>query len=92
MVLYSHKPPALGVRSYSGLGMSSLALGFFGLVFFWLVPFGISLSLAGLIVGLIGWGLANGRNPALNLAIGGTLLSAAALAINLVIATGGWTT
>jgi hypothetical protein len=40
---------------WPALGMTSLALGFLGLVLFWWVPFGIIASLAGLSVGIAGW-------------------------------------
>lgn len=69
-----------------GLGMASLALAFLGLVFFWWVPFGMVLSLAGLILGVVGWFLAAGPARSLSLVIAGMLLSLVAVGINLVVA------
>jgi hypothetical protein len=73
-----------------GLGAASLALGFLGLFFFWWVPFGVILSGAGLLLGLFGWWLSVARRgPGPSLAVAGTLLSAVALVIGLVLASGG---
>jgi hypothetical protein len=80
--------PAAPIRRVNGVGMSSLALGFFGLVFFWLVPLGIVLSAAGILLGAIGLLLPRFRTrPGRGFALGGTALSAAAFVLNLVIIT-----
>jgi hypothetical protein len=72
--------------------MSSLVLGFFGQVFFWLVPLGIILSAAGIPVGIAGWVAARrGIRGGLGFAIGGTVLSIAALIIGIDMASGGLT-
>ncbi len=72
-----------------GVGVSSLAMGFLGLVFFWWTPFGIVLALAGLILGLAGWTLAAHHGLTERLSMGGTLLSLIALAIDLFVAING---
>jgi hypothetical protein len=73
-------------RDLHGLGISSIALGFLGLVFCWLEPLGIVLSLAGLLVGIFGWALASRRGGrAYRLAVGGTALSAVALVTDLLL-------
>lgn len=77
-------------RWYSGLGLSSLFLGLFGLAFFWLIPVGIILSLAGLLVGILACILpAIRRGPGWRFALGGLALSAVALGITIAIALGG---
>ena len=77
---------------FNGLGMSSLVLSFFGLVFFWLVPLGIILSAAGIPVGIAGWVAARaGIRGGLGFAIGGTVLSILALLIGIDMASGGLT-
>jgi hypothetical protein len=77
---------------FNGLGMSSLVLGFFGLVFFWPVPLGIILSAAGIPVGIAGWVASRrGIRGGLGFAIGGTVLSIIALLIGIDMATGGLT-
>jgi hypothetical protein len=79
-------------RGFNGLGISSLVLGFFGLVFFWLVPLGIILSAAGIPLGIAGWVAARrGVRGGLGFAIGGTLLSIVALLIGIDLASGGLT-
>jgi hypothetical protein len=71
------------------LGIFSLILGCLGLAFFWWTPFGMILSLAGLTLGVVAWDAAPVRSGSLGWLIGGTLLSAAALALNLIIAVRG---
>src|SRR5689334_5039884 len=77
---------------FNGLGISSLVLGFFGLVFFWLVPLGIILSAAGIPLGIAGWVASHrGIRGGLAFAIGGTVLSIVALLIGIDLASGGLT-
>jgi hypothetical protein len=79
-------------RSLNGLGVASLVLGFFGLVFFWLVPLGIILSAAGIPLGIAGWVAARRRlRGGLGFALGGTVLSILALIISIDLASGGLT-
>lgn len=79
-------------RNLNGLGISSLVLGFFGLVFFWLVPLGIILSAAGIPLGIAGWVAARrGLRGGLGFAVGGTVLSLFALIISIDLASGGLT-
>lgn len=71
------------------LGLWSLALGILGLVFWWWVPFGGVLSIAGLLVGFIGWVL-KPRHVGLPGAVAaGIVVSAVALALDLVLAANG---
>jgi hypothetical protein len=71
------------------LGYSSLGLGLLGLVFWWWVPFGMVLALAGLVVGFIGWVLTGRRTAAPGVVLAGLFVSAAALAFDLFIAANG---
>ena len=38
-----------------GLGVLALIAALIGLAFFWWVPFGIVLSIVGLVLGIVGW-------------------------------------
>jgi hypothetical protein len=77
---------------FNGLGISSLVLGFLGLLFFWLVPLGILFSTAGIPIGIAGWVAARrGIRGGLGLAIGGTVLCILALILGIDLATGGLT-
>jgi hypothetical protein len=83
---------AAPVARFNGLGISSLVLGFLGLLFFWHVPLGIILSAAGIPIGIAGWVAARrGIRGGLGLAIGGTVLSIIALFISIDLAAGGLT-
>jgi hypothetical protein len=70
-----------------GIGLGALLLGLAGFALFWWTPLGMVASLAGLIVGLIGWQqappLATGSRA---LSTSGLVLSAAALCLNVLIA------
>jgi hypothetical protein len=83
MALY---PVAARTRS---LGIFSLILGFLGLAFYWWTPFGMILGLAGLVLALVGWVLTPGRAGSVGWLIAGTVISAAALTLNLIIAVRG---
>jgi len=86
MAIYPNNTPT-GIRNLNGLGMTAIALGFFGLAFFWFVPFGMVISLAGLVIGLIGWLLARPRGGlAVRYALGGMALSLMALVVDFIIA------
>jgi hypothetical protein len=69
-----------------GLGMCSLLLGLAGVGLFWWTPLGMVVSLAGMVVGLIGMQQARLGDASRSLAIGGLVLSAAALCLNVLIA------
>jgi hypothetical protein len=71
------------------LGIFALILGFLGLLFYWWTPFGMILSIAGLMLGVVGWVVAPVRSGSVGWLIAGVLLSAAALALNLIIAVRG---
>jgi hypothetical protein len=71
------------------LGTGALVLGILGLVFCWVVPLGVIISLGGVALGVFGWltsppGAANRR-----LVIGGTLFALGVFFFTLVMATGG---
>jgi hypothetical protein len=72
-----------------GLGILTLILAFLGFVFYWWTPFGMIVSLAGLTLGVVGLVAASGRARNLGWLIAGTVLSAAAVALNLFIAISG---
>lgn len=74
----------------NGFGIASLALGFCGLLFFFLAPFGAILGAGGVVTGLIGW-LFPGARTRRGLAIAGTLLSVLALAFDVFLLEGGIT-
>jgi hypothetical protein len=77
---------------FNGLGISSLVLGFLGLVFCWLVPLGIILSAAGIPLGIAGLVAAHrGIRGGLGFAVDGTVLSIIALLIGIDVASGGLT-
>jgi hypothetical protein len=69
-----------------GLGVVALVFGILGVVFYWWTPLGLVLSLTGLVTGWVGW--LNAARPSWNrgLAIAGTIISAAAFVLDLVIA------
>ncbi len=69
-----------------GIAFASLVFGIFGWAFFWWTPFGMVLSLAGFMLGVVGWLMAPVGASGRGLLIGGTFLSAAAVIFNLVIA------
>lgn len=72
-----------GLRS---LSFGSIALGVLGAVFFWWVPLGMIMSLSGLTLGVIDWESARRRSLDRRLAVVGLLLSAAGLAVDIIIA------
>lgn len=71
------------------LGIVSFIFGLLGLLFCWWTPLGIVLSLAGLVIGIVGWVMVSTRTGRLGLIIAGTVLSLAALVLDLVIASVG---
>jgi hypothetical protein len=68
------------------VGVAALIFGIVGLAFFWWVPFGQVLALAGLVLGFIGWMMARRGTPDLGVTIAATILCAAILAFDLFIA------
>ena len=60
------------------LGMAAVAFGVLGLGFFWWVPFGLVLGLAGLLLGIVGLIMGSRRQTGLRLLAAGTLLSVCA--------------
>lgn len=67
-----------------GIGIFSIVFGLLGLAFCWWTPTGMVLSLAGLVIGLVGCAMARRGGWALSAA--GMILSAAALAVCWIIA------
>ena len=79
-------------RRFNGFGISSLVLGFLGLLFFWLIPLGILFSGAGIVCGLVGWVASRrGIRGGLGFAVGGLVLSLLVFAFDMDMATGGLT-
>lgn len=79
-------PATRNRRNALGLGAAALTLGFLGLGFAFLAPLGASLSVAGLICGIIGWVMARpGRSPEFWWSLSGTLFSLAAVALNVAL-------
>ncbi|HMF17963.1 MAG TPA: hypothetical protein VKE98_12190 [Gemmataceae bacterium] len=72
------------------LSISSIVLGIVGGLFFWWVPFGMVVSMAGLTVGFVDWVSARRRSLDFRLSIAGMLISAATLALDIIIALNGW--
>ncbi|HZV04692.1 MAG TPA: hypothetical protein VE999_06375 [Gemmataceae bacterium] len=73
-------------RTSLGFGAAAVCLGFIGLGFVFLAPFGVLLSVPGLICGIIGWVLARpGHKSDFWWSLWGTLLSLLAVAANLGI-------
>ena len=70
-----------------GIGVFSILLGLFGLAMCWWTPAGMVLSLAGLMVGLVGCAMARRGGWAPSAA--GMIVSAAALAVCWVVAVWG---
>jgi hypothetical protein len=72
--------------SLRSLGFFSLMLGILGGAFYWWTPLGIVLSLAGLVIGFVGWTFARRRTAGFGLLVSGMLFSLAALILDFVIA------
>jgi hypothetical protein len=74
--------------SWQALGMAAVVFGILGAALFWLapLPMGFVLSLAGFIIGLAGLAFvrSNGRTGT-GLLLAGTLISFAALILNIVV-------
>ena len=69
-----------------GLALASWVFGVLGGVFYWLVPYGMALSLAGLILGLFGWLIAPRGARGVGWVVSGMLVSIAALVLDLATA------
>jgi hypothetical protein len=71
-------------RQRMGLGVASVTLGFLGMMFVFLAPLGAMVSAAGLLCGIAGCFLAGSRRASgFWWSLGGTLLSLAALIVDL---------
>ena len=69
-----------------GLSVGAIVFGVLGGAFFWWVPMGMVLSLAGLLFGFVDWTNARKRSLDFRLSIAALLISATTLAFDLVIA------
>lgn len=86
MATFPGGPAMAKRRGPLGLGAAAVALGFIGLGFSFLAPFGALLSAPGLICGILGWLMARpDRSPGFWWSVWGTLLSLIAIAANLAI-------
>lgn len=86
MATFPGGPATATRRGPLGFGAAAVTLGFIGLGFAFLAPFGVLLSAAGLICGIVGWLMARpGRSPGFWWSVWGTLLSLAAVAANVAI-------
>jgi hypothetical protein len=72
--------------SLRGLSICSLVFGALGGAFYWWVPLGMVLSLSGLLFGLIDGMMARRRSLDFRMSIVAIVLSAATLALGIVIA------
>jgi len=72
-----------GIRAFS---VGSIALGILGGTFFWWVPLGMVLSLAGLTLGMVDGISARRRSLAYQLAVVGCVISLVSLGLDLSIA------
>ncbi|HVS39342.1 MAG TPA: hypothetical protein VMS17_27540 [Gemmataceae bacterium] len=97
----SSRPNAAGVALLRGVrifSVASIILGILGVAFSWWLPFGMVLGLAGLVLGFVDAVIARRRSLSFRLAIVGIVVSAAALALDMVVAAlgmqtvtfGGW--
>jgi len=71
------------------LGMAAVALGFLGLLFFWMMPLGLILAAAGFVLGIAGWIASivrDGKQP--GMVVLGTVLSLIALVVDFLFMTG----
>jgi hypothetical protein len=68
------------------LSIGSILFAILGAVFYWWLPMGIMWGLAGLVFGFVDWTMARKRSLDYRLSIVAILLSAAALALDIVVA------
>lgn len=86
MATFPRSPGTTTRQGPLGFGAAAVTLGFIGIGFAFLAPFGLLLSAAGFICGIIGWMRARpGRSPGFWWSLWGTLLSLIAVATNLFL-------
>lgn len=86
MASFPGGPATAKRRGPLGFGAAAVTLGCIGLGFAFLAPFGVLLSAAGLICGIVGWLLARRRNtPGYWWSVWGTFLSLLAVGTNVLI-------
>jgi hypothetical protein len=73
------------------LGLISAFLGILGIAFYWYVPMGMVISLAGLVFGLVGWLVAPPRVTK-GFIVAGLILSVAGLVLDFIALGQGWET
>jgi hypothetical protein len=82
--------PPLQSASLANLGIFALVFGILGVTFWWWVPTGMILSLAGMILGLVAWTVRDRTAGGLGVLISGLVVSLAALLFNLLVAAFHW--
>lgn len=87
-VPYATPAPAVGgagsEKRTSGLGIASLVLGICGLVTVCIPPLGVILSFLGLLLGIIGWSVAD-RNTSSKMPEAGIITSALPFIVGIVV-------
>jgi len=73
-------------RATRGVSVMSIVFGILGAAFWWWVPLGMVLGMAGLTAGIVDCILARRRSLTYRLAIIGVLISIAALALDFTLA------
>jgi hypothetical protein len=68
------------------MSLVSIALGVLGAACYWWVPTGIVLSLAGLVIGFVGWVRSRPRHLSFGLGTAAFIVCVLALALDLTIA------
>ncbi len=73
-------------QTHRGLSILSVIFGIVGGLFFWWVPMGVVLSLAGLLFGFVDWNIARRRSWDHRLAVIAMLISVVTFGANLIVA------
>jgi hypothetical protein len=74
------------------VAVAALIFGILGGIFYWWVPLGMILSLAGIVFGFSDWTMARRRSLDYRLSIVAVFISVATLALDFFIAALGWQT
>ncbi len=73
-------------RTQRGLSILAVVFGIVGGLFFWWVPMGVVLSLAGLLFGFIDWNAARRRSLDHSLSVIAMLISVVTFGLDLIVA------